>query len=122
MTGAINDTLQVAETQSSPGTGLRTYSVQLASRLATACEPASCDCRRAAALNSASASSCLRRPARNSPRRARCAAGLPRRALTGTRSSAIQGDGKSGPQPASSRLSGEDRFCGAPVARITMIR
>jgi hypothetical protein len=37
-------------------------------------------------------------------------------------SNAIQGDGKSGPQPAHSRLSMEDRFCGAPVARITRIR
>ena len=27
-----------------------------------------------------------------------------------------------GPEPASSRLSVEDRFCGAPVARITVIR
>jgi SnoaL-like domain len=55
-------------------------------------------------------------------RRARCAAGLRRRALTGTRSNAIQGDGKSGPQPAHSRLSMVDRVCGAPVARITRIR
>jgi hypothetical protein len=41
---------------------------------------------------------------------------------TGTRSSAIQGDGKGWPEPAHSRLSVEDRFCGAPVARITVIR
>jgi hypothetical protein len=48
--------------------------------------------------------------------------GLPRRAVTGTRSSAIQGDGKGWPEPAHPRLSVEDRFCGAPVARITVIR
>jgi hypothetical protein len=46
----------------------------------------------------------------------------PRRAVTGTRSSAIQGDVKGWPEPAHSRLSVEDRFCGAPVARITVIR
>jgi hypothetical protein len=45
-----------------------------------------------------------------------------RRAVTGTRNSAIQGDGNSGPEPAYSRLSVVDRFCGAPVARITVIR
>jgi nicotinamidase-related amidase len=44
------------------------------------------------------------------------------RAVTGTRSSAIQGDGRGWPEPAHSRLSVEDRFCGAPVARITVIR
>lgn len=43
-------------------------------------------------------------------------------AVTGTRSSAIQGDGKGWSEPAHARLSAEDRFCGAPVARITMIR
>jgi hypothetical protein len=43
-------------------------------------------------------------------------------AVTGTRSSAIQGDGKGWPEPAHARLSAEDLFCGAPVARITMIR
>jgi hypothetical protein len=48
--------------------------------------------------------------------------GLPRRAVTGTRSSTIQGDGKGWPKPAHSRLSVEDSFCGAPVARITVIR
>jgi hypothetical protein len=43
--------------------------------------------------------------------------------VTGARSSAIQGDGCKGwPEPAHSRLSVEDRFCGAPVARITVIR
>jgi hypothetical protein len=42
--------------------------------------------------------------------------------VSATRSSAIQGDGKSGPQPAHSRLSVVDRVCGAPVARITRIR
>jgi hypothetical protein len=45
-----------------------------------------------------------------------------RGALTGTRSNAIQGDGKGGPPPAHSRLSMVDRVCGAPVARITRIR
>ncbi len=45
-----------------------------------------------------------------------------RRAVTGTRNSAIQGDGNSGPEPAYSRLSVVDLFCGAPVARITVIR
>jgi pyridoxine 4-dehydrogenase len=49
-------------------------------------------------------------------------AGVGRRALTGMRSNAIHGDGKSGPQPAHSRLSMVDRVCGAPVARITRIR
>jgi hypothetical protein len=43
-------------------------------------------------------------------------------AVTGTRRSAIQGDGKGWPEPAHARLSAEDRFCGAAVARITMIR
>ena len=43
-------------------------------------------------------------------------------AVTGTRSSAIQGYGKDWPEPAHSRLSAEDRVCGAPVARITVIR
>jgi len=43
-------------------------------------------------------------------------------AVTGTRRSAIQGDGKGWPKPAHARLSAEDRFCGAAVARITMIR
>jgi hypothetical protein len=38
------------------------------------------------------------------------------------RSSAIQGDGKGWPEPAHSQLSVEERFCGAPVARITVIR
>ena len=47
---------------------------------------------------------------------------VPRRAVTGMRSSAIQGDGKRWPEPAHSRMSVEDRFCGAPVARITVIR
>jgi hypothetical protein len=37
-------------------------------------------------------------------------------AVTGTRSSAIQGDGKGRPEPAHARLSAEDRFCGAPLA------
>jgi hypothetical protein len=45
-----------------------------------------------------------------------------RGAVTGTRSSAIQGDGKDWPVPAHARPSADDRFCGAPVARITMIR
>jgi hypothetical protein len=45
-----------------------------------------------------------------------------RRAVAGTRNSAIQGDGNSGPEPAYARLSVVDRFCGAPVARITVIR
>ena len=48
--------------------------------------------------------------------------GLPGRAVTGTRSSTIQGDGKGWPKQAHSRLSVEDRFFGAPVARITVIR
>jgi hypothetical protein len=43
-------------------------------------------------------------------------------AVTGTRSTAIQGDGKGWPEPADARLSAEDRFCGASVARIAMIR
>jgi len=43
-------------------------------------------------------------------------------AVTGTRRSAIQGDGKGWPEPAHARPSAEDRFCGAAVARITMIR
>ena len=43
-------------------------------------------------------------------------------AVTGTRRSTIQGDGKGWPEPAHARLSAEDRFCGAAVARITMIR
>jgi hypothetical protein len=47
--------------------------------------------------------------------------GLPRR-FTDTRSSAIQGDGKGWPEPAHARLSAGYRFCGGPVARITMIR
>ena len=42
-------------------------------------------------------------------------------AVTGTRRSAIQGDGKGWPEPAHARLSAEDRSCGAAVARITMI-
>jgi hypothetical protein len=42
--------------------------------------------------------------------------------VSATRSNAIQGDGKSGPQPAHSRLSMVDRVRGAPVARITRIR
>ncbi len=42
--------------------------------------------------------------------------------VTGTRSSAIQGDGKDWPEPAHSRLSVEDRFGGAPDHRITVIR
>jgi hypothetical protein len=33
-----------------------------------------------------------------------------------------QGDRKGWPEPAHSRLSVEDRFCGASVARITVIR
>jgi hypothetical protein len=45
-----------------------------------------------------------------------------RGAVTGTRSSAIQGDGKGWPEPARARLSADDRFCGAPVTRITRIR
>jgi len=48
--------------------------------------------------------------------------GLPRRSVTGTRSSAIQGDGKGWPEPARSGVSVEDQFCGTPVARITVIR
>ena len=48
--------------------------------------------------------------------------GLPRRTVTGARSSALQGDGKGWPEPAHARLFAGDRFCGAPVARITMIR
>ncbi len=43
-------------------------------------------------------------------------------AVTGTRRSANQGDGKGWPEPAHARLSAEDRFCGAAVARIIMIR
>jgi hypothetical protein len=43
-------------------------------------------------------------------------------AVTGTRNSAIQGDGKSGPESAYSLLSVVDRLCGAPVARVTVIR
>ena len=43
-------------------------------------------------------------------------------AVTGTRRSAILGDGKGWPEPAHARLPAEDRFCGAAVARITMIR
>ncbi len=43
-------------------------------------------------------------------------------AVTGTRRSAIQGDGKGWPEPAHARLSAEHRSCGAAVARITMIR
>jgi hypothetical protein len=43
-------------------------------------------------------------------------------AVTGTRRSAIQGDGKGWPEPAQARLSAEDRFCGVSVARITGIR
>ena len=43
-------------------------------------------------------------------------------AVTGTRRSAIQGDGKGWPEPAHARLSVQDRFCGAAVARITVIR
>jgi hypothetical protein len=43
-------------------------------------------------------------------------------AVTDTRSSAIQGYGKGWPEPAHSRLSMVDRVCGAPVARITVIR
>ena len=42
--------------------------------------------------------------------------------VTGTRSSAIQGDGQGWPEPAQARLSADDRFCGALVARITRIR
>ncbi len=42
-------------------------------------------------------------------------------AVTGTRNSAIEGDGKGWPEPAHARLPAGDRFCGAPVARITMI-
>jgi short subunit dehydrogenase len=37
-------------------------------------------------------------------------------------SSAIQGDGQGWPEPAQARLSADDRFCGAPVTRITRIR
>ena len=44
----------------------------------------------------------------------------PARAVTGTRSA--NPDGKDWPEPAYSRLSVEDRFCGAPVARINVIR
>ena len=42
--------------------------------------------------------------------------------VTGTRSSAIGGDGKDWPEPAHSRLSVEDRFGGAPDHRVTVIR
>jgi hypothetical protein len=37
-------------------------------------------------------------------------------------SSCWPGDGKGWPEPAQARLSAEDRFCSAPVARITRIR
>jgi hypothetical protein len=42
-------------------------------------------------------------------------------AVTGRRNSAIEGDSKGWPEPAHARLPAGDRFCGAPVARITMI-
>jgi hypothetical protein len=41
--------------------------------------------------------------------------------LARTRNSAIEGDGTGWPAPAHARLPAGDRFCGAPVARITMI-
>jgi len=40
----------------------------------------------------------------------------------GTGRSAIQGDAKGSPEPAHARLSAEDRYSDAAVARITMIR
>src|SRR5690348_16322527 len=43
-------------------------------------------------------------------------------AVIGTGRSAIPGDGKGPPEPAHARLSAEERYSGAAVARITMIR